>query len=230
MTPTLDWQPFKDPASLAYPVRAIIGPTPRYRRMWTPCEALNQGHDGKCTGYASAMHLGSAPAKWKTDVAFAERIFSLAEQFDKVDGRDYGGAGATVLAAMKAGQSLGYFDSYVWAFGIDDVIDTIVRKSPVLLGIPWYPSMSEPDNRGLLTIGGGGPPKGHCIMANGFWPSHPDFGNVIVLTNTWGSSWGINGRCYLKVEDAKRLIVDEQGEVAVPHEIAQQPTEVPPEE
>jgi C1A family cysteine protease len=52
-------------------------------------------------------------------------------------------------------------------------------------------------------------------MANGFWPAHPHFGDVLVLTNSWGKTWGINGRAYLPVEDAVRLL-SEDGEVAAP--------------
>jgi hypothetical protein len=158
----------------------------------------------------------------------AEAIFRGAVKADLADGRDFGGQGATVLGAMKAGQRLGYFDSYVWAFGIDDVIDCIVRKSPVVLGISWYPNMSNPDPSGLISIGGGNP-AGHCIMANGYWPQHPDFGDVIVLTNSWGSDWGLRGRCYLRVSDAKRLLEDEEGEAVTPHEVRQRATMVPPD-
>jgi hypothetical protein len=126
---------------------------------------------------------------------------------------------------MKAGVSLGYFESYSWAFGIDDVIDAIVRVGPMLLGIPWLESMAKPSRDGLLTVSGN-TVLGHCITANGYWPQHPDFGDVLVLTNTYGDDWGVYGKAYLRVEDAKELLSD-CGEAVIPNHVLSRRNMVP---
>jgi hypothetical protein len=218
--------PHFDPESRSYGIRKLIGPTPRYKRIWaTRPDALDQGQEGACTGFASAGFLSAAPQKWSTDADMAEKIFKGAVQIDKLEGRDFGGEGATVLAAMKACQELSYFDSYAWCFGIDDVCDTLVRRGPVILGINWYDGMESPDERGLLTVSGS-VAGGHCILANGFWPGHPDFGDIIVLTNSWGNDWGIRGRCYIRYDDLRDLLRD-QGEAVHPHSVRQTWSSVP---
>jgi hypothetical protein len=216
------WAPHKDPASIAWGIRKLIGSTPRYKRIWnTRNPPLDQGQEGACTAYASASAMAAAPAKWETDAPFAERLFKLTEEIDIKEGRNYYGRGATLLASMKAGVKLGYYDSFYWCFGIDDVIDCIVRQGPVLLGIPWYESMSTPDANGLIPEPYG-KPEGHCIMANGYWPGHPDFKDVAVLTNTWGLDWGLRGRAYIKIGMLKELL-QEGGEAVKPHDVRVQP-------
>jgi len=118
---------------------------------------------------------------------------------------------------MKAIQRGKYISKYGWCFGIDDTIDWIVRRGPVVLGINWYDQMYETSPDGLITVGGQ-IVGGHAIMANGYWPGHPKFGDVLVLTNSWGKVFGINGRGYLPVESASRLL-SEDGEVAAPTDI-----------
>src|ERR1044072_7987713 len=128
-------------------------------------------------------------------------------------------------AGMKAGVKLGYSTSSYWAFGIDDVIDCIVRQGPILLGISWFESMSNPDSDGFIPVDFGGSSSGHCIMANGYWPRHPDFGDVIVLTNTWGSDWGLRGRGYIHVSALGRLL-QMDGEAVKPHDVAIEPPHI----
>ena len=115
---------------------------------------------------------------------------------------------------MKACQRAKYFTKYGWCFGIDDTINWIIRRGPVVLGINWYESMYETTKQGLIMVDG---PiaGGHAIMANGFWPAHPTFGDILVLTNSWGRGWGLGGRGYLPIESAQRLL-SEDGEVAAP--------------
>lgn len=226
MVATLDRIPYFDERSRAYGVRNLIGPTPRYKRIWAPRpDALNQGAEGACTGYATAGYLAAAPQKWSTSSETAEKIFAGATQIDKLEGRDFGGTGATMIAAMKACQEFGWFDEYAWCFSIDDVCDTLVRRGPVILGIDWYDSMFTPDERGLLTVGRGDK-GGHCVLANGFWPGHPDFGDLIVLTNSWGNEWGLRGRAYIRYADLKDLLLD-SGEAVHPHSVRQTHSSTP---
>lgn len=222
------WFPFKDERSRSYGVRRIIGSNARYKRIWaTRNPPLDQGQEGACTAFAASSRLAAAPDKWKVDGEFAEKLYTKTVEIDVAEGRNFGGAGATLLAGMKAGVEFGYYTSYYWAFGIDDVIDCIVRQGPILLGIPWYESMSNPDSDGFIPVDAKGQSSGHCIMANGYWPRHPDFGDVIVLTNTWGSDWGLRGRGYIHVSALSRLLSID-GEAVKPHDVAIEPPSVTP--
>jgi hypothetical protein len=123
--------------------------------------------------------------------------------------------GASVLAGAKAMSMLGNIKSYYWAFGIDDVLQNLSRRGPVLLGIPWYDGMYDTSELGLVKVEGR-LVGGHCILANGIWPNHPLFKeDVVVWTNSWGSDYGINGRGYVTVESLDRLL-REDGEACVP--------------
>lgn len=211
--PVLDLQFHKDPQSRNFATRSIVAVTPRFKRVWTTRkDPLDQGDTGHCVGFACAGELAAKPTSYAVQNTTGDKIFYAAQAIDQSEGRIYDD-GATVLAGMKACQRAQYFSKYGWCFGKDDVINWLVRKGPVVLGINWYESMFHPVS-GLLTVGGG-LAGGHAIMANGYWPKHPQFGDVLVLTNSWGKSWGVNGRAYLPVEALDRLL-KEDGEAAAP--------------
>lgn len=218
--PKLDRQVFFDERSKRpeFSARKIVGSTARFKRVWTPRAAgpLDQGAEGACVGFACAGELAATPIKHTVDNATGQRIYKAAQWVDRSEGRYYP-EGATVLAGMKACKKGELFGKYVWCFGVDDTIDWIVRRGPVVLGINWYYDMYDPASNGLITIGGG-VAGGHAIMANGYWPGHPDFGDVVVLTNSWGKGWGVNGRGFLRVADLRRLL-SEDGEAVAPTDL-----------
>lgn len=208
----VDVQFFKDDRSRAYATRDLVGKTARFKRVWTTRkEPLDQGEEGHCVGFALAGELAAKPAAYEVDNATGHKIFYAAQSIDRAEGRYYND-GATGLAGLKACQRAKYFSKYGWNFGIDDTINWIVRRGPAVLFINWYESMYRTDDKGLITVSGG-IAGGHAIMANGFWPAHPLFGDVLVLTNSWNKGYGIYGRGYLPVESADRLL-KEDGESA----------------
>jgi hypothetical protein len=160
-----------------------------------------------------AGELAAKPHSFPVSNETGRKIFAAARSIDMSEGRNFPD-GATVIAGAKACQRAEFFRSYGWNFGIDDTINWIVRRGPVVFGINWYESMYETDSKGLITVDG---PivGGHAIMANGFWPNHPRFGDVLVLTNSWGRSWGIAGRGYLPVESADRLLKEDGESLAI---------------
>ena len=212
--PIVDVHLFKDPRSRSYGTRELLGRTPRFKRVWTTRkEPLDQGQEGECVGFSMAGELAARPHAYDVTDATGRKIFAAAREIDRSEGRYYDD-GATVIAGAKACQRAKYFRSYGWNFGIDDTINWIIRRGPVVLGINWYESMYETSVGGLI-MADGPIAGGHAIVANGFWPSHPVFGDVLVLTNSWGRAWGINGRGYLPVETADRLLKEEGESLAV---------------
>lgn len=213
--PVLDLQFHKDPRSRGFAAREVVGATARFKRVWTTRKEgpLDQGREGACVGFSCAGELAAKPAAYPVTDETAQKIYEAARAVDHAEGRDYS-EGATTLAGMKACSNARYFQKYLWCFGIDDTINWIVRRGPVVLGINWYEGMDRPSPQGLIRVTGS-IRGGHAIMANGFWPAHPQFGDVLVLTNSWGKDWGLSGRAYLPIEDSSRLL-KEDGEVAAP--------------
>jgi hypothetical protein len=132
--------------------------------------------------------------------------------------------GASMLAGAKALKNGGKISAYRWAFGIVDVLDTLSEIGPVVLGINWYSGMYQTRTDGLVNVDGN-LVGGHCIVANGYWPAHPKFGDVVVWTNSWGRSYGLNGVGFIRVSDLADLL-EEQGEAAIVVDVA--PAQPPP--
>jgi hypothetical protein len=223
VAPKLDRIPLFDPRSRNYPVRALLPRTvERRQRIWALPDhfPLDQGEEGACVGHGFAAELAADPIVVPTDQAFAFELYEQARAQDRAMGFNFP-AGATMLGGAKAAHAGGHISSYRWAFGPDDVIDTIVELSPVVLGIWWYDSMYQTDSRGLVDISG---PRvgGHCILANGYLPNHPQFGECITWVNSWGPGYGINGLGYVRLPDLARLLAD-QGEACIVVDVAPKP-------
>jgi hypothetical protein len=126
--------------------------------------------------------------------------------------------GTSVLAGAKIAQQRGYIERYWWAFGIDQVIDTLVGFGPVVIGIPWYDSMYTTRPDGLVEVGGR-MVGGHAITLTGF--ERRGFGSprrareVVRWRNSWGLGYGLRGDGFIAVEDLERLLAD-RGEACVP--------------
>jgi len=219
--PKLDRVPFFDSRSRDYPVRALLPRTvTRRKQIWglPPQYPLDQGAEGACVGHGYAAELAAEPIVVPADQAFAFDLYERARAEDRAMGNHWP-EGASMLAGARAAKAGGWISSYRWAFGLDDVIDTLVEIGPVVLGVSWYQQMYSTDPRGLVTIGG---PLvgGHCILATGYWPAHPDFGDCITWINSWGHDYGINGIGYLRISDLQRLLAD-QGEAVIAVDAAQ---------
>lgn len=219
MTPKLDRIPYFDERSRAFSVSNIIRKVPiRKKRVWTPRDyPLDQGAEGACVGFAWAGELASTPVKYMVDNQFARGLYGKAQAEDRAMGNNWP-EGASILAGAKAAKNAGLISRYHWAFGIEQVIDTIVAKGPVVLGIWWYDSMYETYENGKVKVSGQRV-GGHAIMAHGYWPNHPGFGeDVIMWTNSWGTGYGRNGIGAIRVTDLDKLLQD-NGEACVPTDI-----------
>lgn len=219
----LDRRVYFDDRSRAYPVRAVIPErVARTQKIWdVPADILDQGQEGACVGFGWADELAAAPVVAKQlpgaptiNNPYAMDLYHRAQAEDRAMGNNWS-EGASVLAGAKAVGKLGLISEYRWAFGIDDVIDTIITHGPVVLGIPWTDGMYYTDPRGLVTTSGS-IVGGHCLVAYGFVPNDPVFGaDMIWWLNSWGRSYGVQGTGYIRATDLAGLL-SQQGEACVP--------------
>jgi hypothetical protein len=201
----------------------MVAGVTRKRMIWNLPKSfpLNQGQEGACVGFGWSAELACDPVQIPASNSSAFKLYEAARAQDQLMGNDFGD-GASVLAGVKACQQLGWVSSYRWAMGIDDVVDTLCARGPVVLGINWYDGMYETEEAGRVRLNGQ-LVGGHCILATGYIPEHPVWGgNWVQWTNSWGKTYGVNGRGYISVDDLSRLL-QENGEAVVAMDVMPKP-------
>lgn len=220
----LDRIPHFDPRSKLFPVRALMPRTvERVKRLWPVLDVsfpLDQGAEGACVGFGWSGELSADPVRFDTSHTTARELYEQARAIDRQMGNNWT-EGASVLAGAKACVAQGKVGAYRWAFGIDDVIDTLVSTGPVVLGVNWHQSMYRTAAGGLVVVDG---PivGGHCILAVGYWPAHPVHGDVVVWLNSWGTGYGVNGVGYVPVAKLDQLL-KAGGEACIATDVAPAP-------
>ncbi len=223
-TPILNWIPRFDERSRDFPVRAAIPTIPVLKnKLWRTGPILDQGREGACVGFGWTAEALSTPipvnlSRMKIKVAtepnsFARTIYQRAKTIDEWAGENY--EGTSVLAGAKVLKELNLIKEYRWAFSINDVIDSVITKGPVVLGIYWYSGMYSAPN-GVLNVSGS-IVGGHCITVVGYRLGKYTKTGVdsVILQNSWGNDWGINGLAEMKVTQLDMLLRND-GEACVP--------------
>ena len=222
----LDWKPYFDERSKSYPVSSVFPQNVnRVYTKWDVAEILDQGSEGACVGFAWTAEALNSPVMVnlkrvaanvpRVPYNFAIHIYKEAQKIDHWPGEDY--EGTSVLAGAQMMQKYNLLRQYRWAFNIDQIIDSIVTIGPVVLGVNWYQGMYRAPN-GVLKVFGDHV-GGHAILAIGYNPSSDKHNGkpTIILQNSWGKSWGIDGIAEIAVEDLAELMKQRGGgEACVP--------------
>lgn len=212
-----------DERSRQYPVRAVIRQAVQRRnKLWNIGDLLpiDQGSEGACVGFGLTGELLTTPVAVnlanlaitapEDPTAFASYLYGAAKKVDEWAGEDYDGT--SVLAGLKTLSGWGLVREYRWAFDINDVVDSILTKGPVIFGTNWLSGMYEAPN-GILTPSGD-VVGGHCYLGVGYKLYDDPAEDAILLLNSWGCTWGRKGIAEIKVSDMARLLKD-SGEAAV---------------
>ncbi len=171
-----------------------------------------------CVGFGWTGQMAVGPIFNRGSNTYAQAYYMAARRIDRREGRNWP-EGASVLAGAKVAKSRGLISGYKWAFGIEDVIDTLCAKGPVVLGINWYESMYETDFVGKVQVNGA-LVGGHCILATGYIQNHPEFGgDWIQWLNSWGPHYGVRGVGFIRVRDLDMLL-KQGGEAVIANEVS----------
>jgi hypothetical protein len=237
--PRLDRLYEEDWNSLNYPVTKLVGTTAIRRPRsytWGLSQWLDQGNEGACVGFGFSHEGAAFPVRILgiTNDFARTKVYWPAQEIDEWAGGSYPGAtpfyeGTSVLAGAKIMQRLGFYHSYYWALNIQELAIGVGLNGPAVIGVNWYEGMYDTDEKGFIAPTGQ-LAGGHCICVIGVkivwkswlnWFTSRTWENVdldrsyLVLHNSWGPSWGMNGRAKLTLRDADRLL-NEQGDACFP--------------
>lgn len=219
--PALD---FRDRGfKLTHTLEHAVSVPPPPRRSWHIKEILDQGNTPQCVAFAGESFLAANPVANQYYKTPAD-LYALCQQNDEWAGQPHDGSSGRGL--FKALQSLGYIKSYQWADSFELIEEHLLAIGPVVLGTNWYESMFDVDSKGYAAIASNAAPAGgHEYIGVGVDGVHknPD-GSIgrIRIANSWGRSWGQNGRAWISSADIKRLLA-EYGDACTAIELKFQP-------
>ena len=199
------------------------GPLPKSKTWAITPRSLDQGDTGTCVGHAWSNFLRCAPMQTVASGPSAWDIYREAVLADEWTDNDSEAtlpdhspkmvSGTCVRAGSQVLIKRNKARLFLWAFDVQSVINWVLAKGPMVIGINWYNSMFDPDDTGLIritptsTIAGG-----HALLVRGVNTTR----GIATLENSWGDEWGKNGSCFIQLADLDRLLhEDGEGATAV---------------
>jgi len=204
-------KPEYDEKSRKFPVSLLLGGKVKEPRSYTwkldPVVMLDQGSQGSCVGHGWAHELLARPAAVKgVTHDKAVDIYYDAQRLDQWEGGEYQAAltyneGSSVLAGAKATMITGFIGGYYWAFTFNDFLLALSYRGPAVVGTDWYRNMNTPGVDGMIhasssVLGG------HCYLVCGINVKT----RILTIVNSWGSSWGLEGKAYISFDDMEMLL------------------------
>lgn len=215
--PSLDYIAEWDARNDDYPVEPLTaGKTPR-SYTWSVGKVLDQGPDGACVGFAFTHELIARPKVYADlDAQFAQSVYFDAQRIDTFRGGEYPGAspimaGTSLLAGAKVLKNDGYITEYRWARNVGDLARAVGHLGPAVIGLQWFEGMDVLDDDGYIRHTGRAV-GGHAICIYGV----NQRGRYFKAINSWGPSWGDDGRALIDFDDMARILRSSIGQAVVP--------------
>lgn len=203
-----------DPRSRAYAYVARTGAAYVSAKHQRHIPVLNQGDVGSCTGNACEGAIGTSgiydalPEALRpsttdaaADEAAAVALYSRATQLDGIPGAyPPADTGSDGLSVAKAAKEKGLIAGYLHAFSLDAALKAL-EQQPIIVGIDWYEGFDNPGATGLIQISGA-VRGGHEIVFDEIDADK----KIVWFTNSWDTSWGVNGRANMSFDTLGRLL------------------------
>ena len=193
---------------------------------------LDQAKEGACGPFSAYHELAVGPIEVPgitTKGAF--EFYPRVQATDRAMGNNWPD-GVSMLALAKTLKSEGRITQYRWAFGINDVLDTLIAVGPVTIGIEWRYNMYFTGSGGRVVMSGN-VVGGHALtlVAYDIVDSQekadalklPMGTEIVGWLNSWGRGYGVadarlnapGGIGWITVADLETLL-SRQGEALVP--------------
>jgi hypothetical protein len=194
---------------------AAEGTQPAVTQVIWPCtEQLDQGQTGHCVGFGSAQWCDTLGTDQLDDHYLDVDGHKIYYECKIIDNEPKAENGSSVHSAAKVLKARGRIKNYAWTASLDEIKQWLLTKGPVLVGTDWYAGMFTPDAQGVIHPTGN-VEGGHCYVLAGYDPTT----DLIELHNSWGSSWGVDGRARIPAAEFEMLAAS-NGEALVAVELA----------
>lgn len=180
-------------------------------KVWQLDSVMDQEDTPHCVGFSWAAWENSDPIMaWHEN----ERGHINYYLCKIIDGEPHEENGSYVRSGATVMRDRGQIESYVFASHVEEIKQWVLNYGPVVCGTDWYDDMFWPDRNGFVSPGGE-VAGGHAYILIGY-NSDTD---VFLFQNSWGNSWGDNGRFRMTAFDFARLL-DRWGEACAGSEIS----------
>jgi hypothetical protein len=193
---------------------------------------LDQAKEGACGPFSASHELAVGPIEVSginNDFAFS--LYPRVQAMDRSMGNNWPD-GVSMLALAKTLKAENRITAYRWAFGINDVLDTLISTGPVTIGVEWRYNMYFTASGGRVVLSGN-VVGGHALtlVAYDIVDSQekadrlklPLGTEIVGWINSWGRGYGVadarlnapGGIGWITVADLAALLA-RNGEALVP--------------
>lgn len=168
-----------------------------FEKAWDfPTESLDQGDTPHCVGFSMAAFGINLPVFTPYTNEAGHKFYY---QCKDLDGKPKSEEGSTIRTASKLLKQEGIIEAYAFATNIAVMKWWVLNRGPLIVGTIWTEEMITPGPDNILKTGGA-VAGGHAYLINE-WRKD----NYIGIQNSWGSTWGCNGKAYIHVMDFEKL-------------------------
>lgn len=208
-----------DPLNFAQQHLALIAPPVRQKspyRAFPRGLPYDQGDSPSCVAHATVGLCRTTPnatqftGRSRYDSETEMRgLYDAAKEQDPYPGVDYDGTSSD--AALRVLRLRGEITAWKWLKGEPEVREWVSNYAAASMGTIWQMNMFYPDDQGYITPAGE-IVGGHEWEIVQYKPAPIDAYRIV---NSWGTSWGQNGRAWIRSADLADLLEQDGDAVTI---------------
>jgi len=181
-----------------------------------PLEPLDQKEYNHCCGFSAANWGINSPINTPFTNEDGHRFYYECKE---IEGEPKKENGAYLRSVGKVLKNNKHTEAYAFAYDIDTIKHWLLYKGPIIVGTIWTEGMFTPDENNIAH------PTGAILGGHAYLLNEWRIDNYIGIQNSWGASWGVNGKAYISQEDFENIFAN-GGEALAAVEIVKKPQEV----